>query len=122
MNRRTTIWIATGVLAAVVVVIVGAVAYHAGMRPEQRGTAQEQFMTGRAEVIVATNAFGMGIDKADVRTVCHAAVPSSLEAYYQGRPRRPRRRPGALPALRRVARQGPARLLHPALASDAGGV
>ena len=59
------------------------VAYHAGMRPEQRGTAQEQFMTGRAEVIVATNAFGMGIDKADVRTVCHAAVPSSLEAYYQ---------------------------------------
>ena len=61
----------------------GVVAYHAGMRPEQRGNAQEQFMTGRAEVIVATNAFGMGIDKADVRTVCHAAVPSSLEAYYQ---------------------------------------
>jgi ATP-dependent DNA helicase RecQ len=61
----------------------GVVAYHAGMRPEQRGDAQEQFMTGRADVIVATNAFGMGIDKADVRTVCHAAVPSSLEAYYQ---------------------------------------
>jgi ATP-dependent DNA helicase RecQ len=61
----------------------GVVAYHAGMRPEQRGNAQEQFMGGRAEVIVATNAFGMGIDKADVRTVCHAAVPSSLEAYYQ---------------------------------------
>jgi ATP-dependent DNA helicase RecQ len=61
----------------------GVVAYHAGMRPEQRGDAQEQFMTGRAEVIVATNAFGMGIDKADVRTVCHATVPSSLEAYYQ---------------------------------------
>src|ERR1700748_1885237 len=61
----------------------GVVAYHAGMRPEQRGNAQEQFMSGRAEVIVATNAFGMGIDKANVRTVCHAAVPSSLEAYYQ---------------------------------------
>jgi ATP-dependent DNA helicase RecQ len=61
----------------------GVVAYHAGMRPEQRGNAQEQFMSGRADVIVATNAFGMGIDKADVRTVCHAAVPSSLEAYYQ---------------------------------------
>jgi ATP-dependent DNA helicase RecQ len=61
----------------------GVVAYHAGMPPERRGNAQEQFMSGRAEVIVATNAFGMGIDKADVRTVCHAAVPSSLEAYYQ---------------------------------------
>jgi ATP-dependent DNA helicase RecQ len=61
----------------------GVVAYHAGMRPEQRGDAQEQFMAGRTEVIVATNAFGMGIDKADVRTVCHATVPSSLEAYYQ---------------------------------------
>jgi ATP-dependent DNA helicase RecQ len=53
------------------------------MAPEQRGNAQEAFMSGRAQVIVATNAFGMGIDKADVRTVCHAAVPASLEAYYQ---------------------------------------
>ncbi|MFL5864197.1 MAG: RecQ family ATP-dependent DNA helicase, partial [Solirubrobacteraceae bacterium] len=59
------------------------VGYHAGMPPERRGNAQEQFMSGRADVIVATNAFGMGIDKADVRTVCHAVVPSSLEAYYQ---------------------------------------
>ena len=61
----------------------GVVAYHAGMPAEQRGNAQAEFMTGRAEVIVATNAFGMGIDKADVRTVAHAAVPSSLEGYYQ---------------------------------------
>jgi len=59
------------------------VAYHAGLPAEQRGNAQERFMSGRAEVIVATNAFGMGIDKADVRTVAHATVPSSLEGYYQ---------------------------------------
>jgi ATP-dependent DNA helicase RecQ len=61
----------------------GVVAYHAGMPAERRGNAQQEFMSDRAEVIVATNAFGMGIDKADVRTVCHASVPGSLEAYYQ---------------------------------------
>jgi ATP-dependent DNA helicase RecQ len=59
------------------------VAYHAGMRPEERRKAQEEFMGGGAEVVVATNAFGMGVDKADVRTVAHWAVPTSLEAYYQ---------------------------------------
>jgi len=59
------------------------IAYHAGLGREVRTQAQEQFMTGRARVIVATNAFGMGIDKANVRTVCHATVPGSLEAYYQ---------------------------------------
>jgi ATP-dependent DNA helicase RecQ len=70
--------------------------YHAGMDRRARATAQERFMAGEARVIVATNAFGMGIDKSDVRTVCHAAVPGSLEAYYQeagraGRDGRPAR-------------------------------
>jgi ATP-dependent DNA helicase RecQ len=60
-----------------------AVCYHAGMSPDARRASQEAFMDGRAEVVVATNAFGMGVDKADVRTVVHWAVPTSLEAYYQ---------------------------------------
>ncbi len=59
------------------------VAYHAGLSPVQRRRAQEAFMDGDAEVVVATNAFGMGVDKADVRTVAHWAIPTSLEAYYQ---------------------------------------
>ncbi|HEY1449911.1 MAG TPA: RecQ family ATP-dependent DNA helicase [Solirubrobacteraceae bacterium] len=59
------------------------VAYHAGMTPDARRASQQDFMDGRAEVVVATNAFGMGVDKADVRTVAHWALPTSLEAYYQ---------------------------------------
>ncbi|MFI4989784.1 MAG: RecQ family ATP-dependent DNA helicase [Solirubrobacterales bacterium] len=59
------------------------VAYHAGMSPDDRRASQQAFMDGRAEVVVATNAFGMGVDKADVRTVAHWALPTSLEAYYQ---------------------------------------
>jgi ATP-dependent DNA helicase RecQ len=58
-------------------------AYHAGMAPAARVASQEGFMSGGVEVIVATNAFGMGVDKADVRTVAHWALPTSLEAYYQ---------------------------------------
>jgi len=58
-------------------------AYHAGMEREARAEAQRSFMSGEAPVVVATNAFGMGVDKANVRTVIHEAVPSSLEAYYQ---------------------------------------
>jgi len=62
---------------------IATVGYHAGMNPQARRASQEAFMEGRAEVVVATNAFGMGVDKADVRTVVHWAMPKSLEAYYQ---------------------------------------
>jgi ATP-dependent DNA helicase RecQ len=62
---------------------IATVAYHAGMSPEKRRDSQAAFMEGSAQVVVATNAFGMGVDKADVRTVAHWALPTSLEAYYQ---------------------------------------
>ena len=58
-------------------------AYHAGLGREPRAAAQRRFMGGEVDVVVATNAFGMGVDKADVRTVIHESVPGSLEAYYQ---------------------------------------
>jgi ATP-dependent DNA helicase RecQ len=58
-------------------------AYHAGLPREARAVAQRRFMGGEVDVVVATNAFGMGVDKADVRTVIHESVPGSLEAYYQ---------------------------------------
>ena len=57
--------------------------YHAGMSKDAREQSQTQFLEGKSDVMVATIAFGMGIDKADVRTVVHAALPSSLEGYYQ---------------------------------------
>ncbi len=60
-----------------------ALAYHAGMESESRSEVQRRFMAGEVEVIVATNAFGMGVDKADVRSVWHMAIPTSVEAYYQ---------------------------------------
>ena len=62
---------------------VEVLAYHAGLPRDARAEAQRRFMDGSAPVVVATNAFGMGVDKADVRTVCHESVPSSIEAYYQ---------------------------------------
>jgi DNA topoisomerase III len=58
-------------------------AYHAGLEAEHRKRVQEQFLDGRIEVMVATIAFGMGIDKPNIRTVIHTALPGSLEAYYQ---------------------------------------
>ena len=59
------------------------VAYHAGLEPEKRVKAQEEFLSGRARVAVATIAFGMGIDKPDVRFVMHYHYPGSVEQYYQ---------------------------------------
>lgn len=57
--------------------------YHAGMSDGVRVKAQDDFMGGRTQMIVATNAFGMGIDKPDIRFVAHYQIPGSIEAYYQ---------------------------------------
>ncbi|HKR21046.1 MAG TPA: ATP-dependent DNA helicase RecQ, partial [Pyrinomonadaceae bacterium] len=57
--------------------------YHAGMSDGVRVKAQDDFMSGRTQMIVATNAFGMGIDKPDIRFVAHYQIPGSIEAYYQ---------------------------------------
>ena len=62
---------------------IAAAAYHAGLDPETRETVQRAFQTGKLEVVVATIAFGMGIDKPDIRTVIHAGLPGTLEGYYQ---------------------------------------
>ena len=62
---------------------VAAVAYHAGLDDAHRREVQDAFMKERVRVIVATNAFGMGIDKPNVRLVLHYAMPGTLEAYYQ---------------------------------------
>ena len=62
---------------------IEAVAYHAGMDPADRKWVQENFISGKARVIVATNAFGLGIDKRDIRFVIHYDMPGTVEAYYQ---------------------------------------
>ena len=63
--------------------MVPAAAYHAGLDAETRERVQTAFQAGELEVVVATIAFGMGIDKADIRTVIHAGLPATLEGYYQ---------------------------------------
>ena len=86
-----------------------------GWRASERADVQRRFMDGEVEVVVATNAFGMGVDKADVRTVVHATRPGLARGLLPGgRARGPRRAPARALLLRRGARQGPARLLHPA--------
>ncbi|MGH9469036.1 MAG: RecQ family ATP-dependent DNA helicase, partial [Terriglobia bacterium] len=70
-------------LAAELAASFPAAAYHAGLDPERSHRVQKEFLEGRVKVMVATIAFGMGIDKPDIRTVIHTALPGSLEAYYQ---------------------------------------
>lgn len=62
---------------------IGAGFYHAGLTPEERSARQEQWINNGFRVMVSTNAFGMGIDKPDVRLVVHMDMPNSLEAYFQ---------------------------------------
>lgn len=57
--------------------------YHAGLSDDTRREAQEKFMQGKTDVVVATNAFGMGIDRSDIRFIAHFELPGSIEAYYQ---------------------------------------
>lgn len=83
--------------AEVVAAAVGpkqVVAYHGGMSDSERTQSQDRFMSGRARVAVATNAFGMGVDRGDVRAVIHVDLPRTVEGYYQevgraGRDRKP---------------------------------
>ncbi|MCO4762275.1 MAG: ATP-dependent DNA helicase RecQ [Myxococcales bacterium] len=60
-----------------------AAAYHAGMATDHRNNVQERFLAGELDVVVATVAFGMGVDKADIRTVLHVGLPATVEGYYQ---------------------------------------
>ncbi|GMR12640.1 MAG: hypothetical protein BMS9Abin29_0831 [Gemmatimonadota bacterium] len=62
---------------------IPAAAYHAGLAAEERSRVQGAFMDGQIRVVVATSAFGMGVDKADVRTVIHYQLPGTIESYYQ---------------------------------------
>jgi len=57
--------------------------YHGGLEPQERTRVQDAFMSGRAPIVVATNAFGMGVDKDDVRVIVHWDIPGTVEAYYQ---------------------------------------
>ncbi len=78
-TRRTTVAVATALAEAG----IAAAPYHGGLEEQARADVQDRFMSGALRVVVATNAFGMGIDKRDVRFVVHHDLPASLEALYQ---------------------------------------
>lgn len=79
-STRKTVDAITGLISGMGTRAVG---YHAGLPDRDRKRIQDEFMTGQARVVVATNAFGMGIDKGDVRVVVHYNMPGNLESYYQ---------------------------------------
>ncbi|MSX02290.1 MAG: RecQ family ATP-dependent DNA helicase [Actinobacteria bacterium] len=79
-TRKQTAEVAKDLAADIGVKVV---AYHAGLERDKRAKIQRSFMDGSVDVVVATNAFGMGVDKANVRTVVHVSVPQSVEAWYQ---------------------------------------
>ena len=81
--------------------------YHAGLSPESKDAKEEAWKTGKARVMVSTNAFGMGIDKPDVRLVVHIDLPSSIEAYFQeaGRAGRDGERAYAVTLFSRIDKQ-----------------
>lgn len=85
--------------------------YHAGLAPENKDAKEEAWKSGKARVMVSTNAFGMGIDKPDVRLVVHIDLPSSIEAYFQeaGRAGRDGKDAYAVTLFSRVDRQTVAR-------------
>ena len=87
--------------------------YHAGLSPESKDAKEEAWKSGKARVMVSTNAFGMGIDKPDVRLVVHVDLPSSIEAYFQeaGRAGRDGKDAYAVTLFSRVDRQVVARRL-----------
>ena len=99
-----------------------AAAYHAGMQPDERASTQHRFMSEDAQVIVATNAFGMGIDKADVRSVWHWAIPTQRRGLLPGgRASGARRTARARRAAGRALGPRPPRAVHPAADRGAAG-
>src|SRR5213082_4001490 len=82
-TRRALVYVGTVSAAEEVAAELGAACYHGRQEATQRRRIQEDFSQGRTRVVVATSAFGMGVDIADIRRVVHYHLPGSLEAYYQ---------------------------------------